>query len=184
MNTCRRHLRSSSNRRGFTLVELMVSIFVIAILASFLLMAMSGVRERAKERRALTQVVRVQELLMRRLDDYRVRSVPLRVSAGANPRLIPLARLLVIRDLMRLEMPDRKSDVIDPPAILPGSFAPLQSRLTASAPALQGVYQRRAMRATGSATLAQLDANWSIQNQNSECLYLVLSALQEGEANG
>lgn len=165
----------------------MVSIFVIAILASFLLMAMSGVRERAKERRALTQVVRVQELLMRRLDDYRVRSVPLRVSAGANPRLIPLARLLVIRELMRLEIPDRKSDVIDPPVGLPSSFGAITSRLSggsASPPALHGVYQRRAMRATGSATLAQLEANWSIQNQSSECLYLVLSALQEGEANG
>lgn len=179
-----RRTNNSLKTRGFTLVELMVSIFIVSIIATFILVALNDVRERARERRAETQVARIHQILMARLDEYRVRSVPVRSLPTTNPNLVAEARLLVLRDLMRLEMPDRKTDVTDPPVNLPNPMNGM-NRLVASPPALYRSYQRRAMRSTGAASVADLQTEnfWTSEHQGSECLYMVLSAIQEGETN-
>lgn len=171
---------NSQHTRGFTLVELMVAIFIVTILASFILLALNDVRERARERRAETQVRRIHELLMQRLDEYRTRSVPVNTVGNANTRAIAEQRLLVLRDLMRMEIPDRKTDVTDPP--VNAAYSGLNGR----PPALQRAYQRRAMRSTTATSIADLrtENDWTSQHQGSECLYMVLSAIQEGDSNG
>src|SRR5205085_3922737 len=46
---------------------------------------------------------------------------------------------------------------------------------------MQRAYQRIAMRSVGAANLAALAAAWSEQNQGSECLYLILSTMRDGD---
>src|SRR5438046_3713851 len=48
-------------------------------------------------------------------------------------------------------------------------------------PSLQKSSQRIAMRSVSAANLAALSAAWTEQNQGSECLYLILSTMRDGD---
>ena len=89
---------------------------VISILASSLMFAMYGAVQQAKESRTKTQITKLHELLMTRWDSYRTRSIRLQglpSAARRDARAVATARLLAVRELMRLELPDRKADVLD-----------------------------------------------------------------------
>jgi hypothetical protein len=73
-------------------------------------------------------------------------------------------RLNSLWELMRMELPDRKSDVIDPPVFLK------------SRPALSRAYLRRANAATGGNL-----ANWSTTHESAECLYMILANMRDGD---
>ncbi len=62
---------------------------------------------------------------------------------------------------MRMELPDRKTDVTDGPG---GSRA---------RPALSAAYLRRAARTA-----------WDEPNEGAECLYMIVSRIQDGDTNG
>jgi type II secretory pathway pseudopilin PulG len=167
----------------------MVVIMIIGILASSVLFAMYGAIEDAKIARTRTQVARIHDLVMSRWESYRTKRVryifPPGVSqqaqAGArrflnsNPRHFAVVRLLLIRELMRLELPDRKTDVWDSPISIPTgfSFSGTGINVTLQPPAAAAEYQRRAPA-----------GNWDEQYQDSECLYLILSSIRDGTSNG
>jgi len=90
-------------------------------------------------------------------------------AAGArrNAKVMAQLRLDALRDLMRMEMPDRKSDVIDGPATIPLA-SPFESYNTKiKKPSLWLYYDR------------QKTSGWSETYQGAECLYLILSAVRE-----
>ncbi len=66
---------------------------------------------------------------------------------------------------MRMELPDRITDVTDPPRVLQDPVTQKPMR-----PALSRAYLRRANK-----------TNWTVQYQQSECLYLILSQMREGD---
>jgi len=110
-------------RKAFTLTELLVSIMVIAILASTVVMTMYQATERARERRAQAEVAAIGQIILDKWGAYRTRPVRLRTTTGqsiprqyrTDARQMAHARLRSLRDIMRQELPDRISDVADGP---------------------------------------------------------------------
>ncbi len=116
-------------RHAFTLVELLIVIVVIGLLAAMTTAAVSGVTNTAKVARTRAIVSLINDVLMTKYESYRTRPLPVAVpdftpdfsdltttvDIEVAPREAARARLLMIRDLMRMEMPDRKVDITDPP---------------------------------------------------------------------
>lgn len=164
-------------RGGFTLVELLVAITILTLLAGLALIGLADVRETARVERTRTEIGRAHEMVMQRYETYRSRPVQLTdaTTASNNGRTIALARLRALRELMRLELPDRVSDVVDPPRTITYNG----NSLTVYSP-LQASYQRRAASLLG----ASWATNWTTEAQGSECLYLILGSIELGERNG
>ncbi|QDU76399.1 hypothetical protein Pan97_34480 [Bremerella volcania] len=157
-------------RPAFTLVELLVVMGVLAMLSSLVLVGLSSAAEQARANRTRSQVQKIHELLMPRWEEYRYRRV--QASKSGNVRARQTARVDRIREMMRIEMPDRMSDVIDAPVSLN------------STPALQLRYQRAVTNATGAANFTAAQSIWTSDHESSECLYMILASIQSGETNG
>ena len=164
-NAHRRAACCGAKRRGFTLVELLVSISIIVLLASMVLVTLAAVQEQAREDRTRAQIARLHELLMQSWNEYETRRVPIRVPADARRRrqASTAVRARAKHEMLRLEMPDRMTDIVDPPQMLK------------HVPAKALFYQRR---------IAQARPDWWQQYQGAECLYMIISRIQVGESNG
>jgi prepilin-type N-terminal cleavage/methylation domain-containing protein len=175
--------KQNRSRAAFTLVELLAVIVIIGILSSIMLVALASAAETAKEARTRSQIQRIHELLMTRWESYRTRRVePANSAIDDTVKKRLRNRVDKIRDLMRMELPDRRTD-------LTSTRANLTSTLTTE-PALYFRYQRMLIKHT-EATGADFDAKWtnaiskwSGSNEGAECLYLILSSIQEGDSNG
>jgi len=181
---CKQH-KNHALRRGYTLVELLVTTLIITVLAGTVLVGISGAREIARENRTRVQIAHLKELLAPMYDAYRTRAIPLRAPLNSSGNQIPLLRLRMLRELMRMEMPDRVTDISDTPTSTfqigtstgPVVIDPLSSSLYRS-------FRRRAFTSTGSTNSTELEANWSPENQGSECLYMIIGSIQDGDRNG
>ncbi|MBW3598287.1 MAG: prepilin-type N-terminal cleavage/methylation domain-containing protein [Planctomycetes bacterium] len=159
---------TTAGRGGFTLVELLIVIMIISILASITTFALWDSMEAARAARTRAQIQKIHEFLMIKWESYRTRPVP--VNTGRLPReLAPKARLNALRQLMRMELPDRITDVTDDPApILEIPSGTSVINVDMPEPALWLAYRRRAT------------STWSEANQQAECLYLILASMQDG----
>lgn len=165
-----------AKRDAFTLVELLIVIALIALLSSAVLFAMYGLLDEAKGDRSRSQVTRINDLLMDRWETYRTRSVRFIVPTGTapNPNFMSRMRLDALRELMRMELPDRVTDVaMDPVTGI-------------AVPSLLRGYRRKCFLILGpdpgNANLPNY-TKWSPSHEGSECLYLILSALNEDGEN-
>ena len=118
--------RSRDGRHGFTLAELLVVIAIIGFLSAIGFGALQQARKSTAIDRTKRTVTKIHYLLMEKLDSYRTRRVDIDINeyASALPYVsgvskanteagkIARAKLSAIRDLMRMEMPDRWSDVV------------------------------------------------------------------------
>ena len=197
--------RNRSRVAAFTLVELLVAIAIISILAALLLGVATQAGKTARAARTKQLVARIHTLLMEKYESYRTERVEtgatpaptdLEVGTGFSgvaglqpndPRIRVYHRLAAVRELMKIEMPDRWSDVLlaevpNPTTILsPNDLntPTFQPRFLADRTQLNRLYIRRYNDAVANgATKAQLQAN-----QGAECLYLtVMNATSDGEA--
>ena len=145
------HRHAARRRRvGFTLVELLVTISIITLLASMVLVALAGVQETARADRTRAQIARIDTLITEKWESFRGRRVPLpptmrqmaQFSASGRSSKLDAARVDGIRELMRMELPDRKTDILIGPAVLPSNSAP--ATLVCLSPSRRQVDQRAA----------------------------------------
>jgi len=198
---------------GFTLVEIMVTLVVISILAGMTMVGIESARGTARHAQTRGLVARINEVISANWDEYHYRVLPVQfdidvllanydVTSGESlPQLLPeeagRIRLMMLRDLMRMELPDRKSDLFlangnraaatDVRAIglvYDPDMQPLtEQNLPVAWPpsARLRSYQNKVIRifdanADGSLDAGELAA-WTPQNESAECLFLVLSSI-------
>jgi prepilin-type N-terminal cleavage/methylation domain-containing protein len=153
--------RETATCRAFTVIELMVVISIIALLAIMTASALSNAAEQARAQRTRAIIDKIDQLVMEKWDSYRTRSIP--YVRTADSRTTARNRLYALRELQRLELPQCANDIWDNPSYLAGNAIPAVNR----------GYRRR------SPPLA----SWNSANEESECLYLIISAMKDGDKN-
>ncbi|MEX0978122.1 MAG: type II secretion system protein, partial [Pirellulales bacterium] len=174
-NSFAKGTRICQGRRAFTLVELLITVSIVAIMASMVLFALFAAQEQAKVQKTRSLIVRLDSLIRERYDSYRTRRVPIRIPQNTSVRDAGKMRIDALRDLMRMEMPDRWSDVYDDPA----NFGPT----TVARPAVTQAYRNKFIQVSGITAWPPTAPN-VFDHQSAECLYMiVMEALaQEGDA--
>lgn len=172
---------------GFTLTELLVVVVILGMLAGLVLGALQAGRQSAREARTTATIAKLHNIITAQYESYRTRRVPVN-TAGMTPPQAALARLAMLRAIMRLEMPERWTDVVfDPqnpqannpalgrpqpnPASLPGGTVPW--------PAMAQRYWRTYLR-----YFQEANGDFQVINENApaECLYLIVSSSPEALA--
>ena len=168
-------------RRAITLVELLITMTIMAIIAAAILGTAAAAIEGAREKKTQSLITKLHTLLMERYASYETRRIDVDpriaraidtwVAAAANPaefktrstargQMLADARLLGLRELMKKEMPDRQGDVVHETMIL------------TQPPPLAQTYYRRYQNLSSGASLSP-----------AECLYLgIMNATGDGEA--
>jgi prepilin-type N-terminal cleavage/methylation domain-containing protein len=159
---------SSSPRRGFTLVELLVVVVVIAMLAGITLAALRKAQDAARLTHTKATIAKLDRIIMAKYESYRTRRLPINFS-GLSPPNAAALRLFAIRDLMRMEMPEGFADVSSPPQDL-GQAAnhTVSTNLPTGTyqlnePSLQRIYQ-------GAMPKQPVD------HESPKCLYMIVMA--------
>jgi prepilin-type N-terminal cleavage/methylation domain-containing protein len=111
-------------RNAFTLVELLFVIVVIGLLAGMTSIAVSGVTNTANIARTKGIVAFLNDVVMTKYESYKTRPLPVIVPPSLSGEAARV-RLLMIRDLMRMEMPDRKVDVTSEPMLVTAAVKPV-----------------------------------------------------------
>jgi prepilin-type N-terminal cleavage/methylation domain-containing protein len=117
--------QSRQERAAFTLVELLAVLVVLGILAGMVTAALASVKESARASKTRGIIAAIDEVLQAKWEEYRVRPFsvvvpnPFTADPTISPELRPVesarVRLLMVRDLMRMELPDRQSDILTDP---------------------------------------------------------------------
>ena len=163
------HSQKRRVRPAFSLVELLVVITILMLLTSIVLFGLAGVQNTANDRRARAQVMRIHQLISEKMATFENRRVRLQPHS-----LEPTAaKLASIRELMRLEMPDRITDIIANPS---NPNVEANRQIVAREPALATAYRRIVANQAGS--------GWTYQHQGAECLYMILARTYIGDSNG
>jgi len=142
--------RGVRGRRSFTLVELLVTITIIGILAAMVSGALIVARSSAREAATRATIAKLHNIIMAKYESYRTRRVPIDTT-DQSPADASLARLRGLRDLMRMEMPERWSDITNAALYVP-------------APSLFQAYQSR-----------YNNPNPAVKDAPAKCLYLIVT---------
>ena len=113
-----------SRRSGFTLVEILVVLVILSIMGSMVVTATSGVTRSARESRTRTIISLCDSVIQDLYDSTKYRPLPVEIPTLRSARptgtlsrevLVSEAarvRLIMRRDLQRMELPDRFSDFV------------------------------------------------------------------------
>ncbi len=154
-------LLSPLSRRGFTLVELLVTITIIGMLAGMMWGALQMARNSARDAATKATITKLNNIIMQRYESYMTRRVPISTT-GLSPTDAAKMRLACLRDLMRMEMPDHYSDFTNAPK----TFTYGGVSRSDPAPALYSVYNHKYS--------ASNPASGGV-NEPGKCLYLLIS---------
>jgi prepilin-type N-terminal cleavage/methylation domain-containing protein len=157
-----RPLSACRSRSAFTMVELLVTITIIGILAAMTLGALQLSREAAREAKTKATIAKINGIVMERYESYLTRRVPIQVPPGTTPANVAQMRLNGIRDLMRMEMPERWVDVTH----LPVQFTQGAWTYSVPEPALHRIFY---------AKWGAHPPNSTDNYSHSKCLYMFLS---------
>ncbi|MEM8945068.1 MAG: prepilin-type N-terminal cleavage/methylation domain-containing protein [Planctomycetota bacterium] len=189
---------------GVTLIELLITITIVSILSAAFLGTSNLAMESARAARTKTTIGKIHGLLMEKWSEYATRRVDVNPeviqavdqnvvsnfgNSGNGKRIRGIAmadlRLLALRELMKLEMPDRWSDITgnDISNSLPDQNNSsndndfLDPSVLATRPSLSNTYLRRYR------SLPTTDEEKLLTNQGAECLYLItMLSTADGEA--
>jgi prepilin-type N-terminal cleavage/methylation domain-containing protein len=156
-----------ARRRGFTMVELLVVLTIIAMLASVVAATLYVSDQKSREAATKATIAKLHTIVMQIYDSYRTRRVPINTS-GMPPKIAAKVRLWALRDIMRMEMPDRRTDIVNLPITftIPADPPILMSPLTFPPVPPPSVYQ--AYQPAGAIMTT---------NTSAECLYLIVTTL-------
>jgi hypothetical protein len=145
-------------------------VVIIALLAALSLGALRKTQESARVSKTKAIIAKLHDIIMPKYEAYLTRRVPITFPPNTPPSAMAQMRLDAIRELMRLEMPDRWRD-IDPtsgPTAFSTPIGATQYAWSVPQPALSKIYcaKRQALppTITNSATNAQ-----------AKCLYLFVA---------
>ena len=180
--------KTNERRGGFTLVELLVAIAIIAILASVALGTMFMAQQAAREERTTSLVTKLHQQMMLRWESYRTRRLPLETPAASVGDAWQVDNVVARRELMRMELPDKYADLLFPPGkyvyVAPGGVT------TPIRPAAWVAYRSRleqaiGMRISDPPTQAQVDAIVPLSDfESAECLYMIMTTGMEADNTG
>jgi prepilin-type N-terminal cleavage/methylation domain-containing protein len=183
-------------RRGFTLVELMVTITIIGIIAGMSLAAMQYARRFAAEEKTKATIAKLDAIITRKMEEYKTRRVTLPTSylqtqtafynyttpgdptnARKAMQDYQWARLDILRDTMRQEIPDCAWDITTGPQQL---IQIQRSPVSWTKESLQEAFTRE----TSLHKMYRSRGVWTDPNGNqsydpAQCLYLVVSSKAE-----
>lgn len=159
--------------RGFTLVELMVVVMIISVLATITLFALVNAGEAAKKARTRMQIAKIHDLIMPLWESYLTRRAPVN-TAGMTPKAAAKARVDAMRELVRLELPDRFSDVMQTNG----------SKVKKSLPSYPALYEGYHRRATTAAWHNPQTPGDNYKHQGAECLYMIVAQTRDGDSSG
>lgn len=177
------HRRS---RRAFTLVELLITVSIIGIMASMVLFAMFGAQESARKRKTEALIARLNAIIQAKWESYETRRIPINFPAGTTPQQAAKMRLDCLRDLMRLEMPDRLNDVTGPPGNLTQNdpATPFELATKIARPAVSQEYFRQ-VEAVRNRTSPPPPSETDIgKNFGAECLYMIVKSAVSEDGDG
>jgi prepilin-type N-terminal cleavage/methylation domain-containing protein len=165
-----------TNRRGFTLVELLMVVAIISVLAAMGMAALAGAAEQGRRDRAKAQIQKIDQLISEKWNSYRYRQLPVRLPSGSRAIYSNRVRLDVMRELQRLEMPDRLTDILDNPV------SPVHAVQDPNVPAI-GRQPRPALSNAYRRKLHAVSATFTFNSsyEQAECLYLILSEMRDGD---
>ena len=166
---------------------------IIAIISAAILGTASAAMEAGRRSRTRSTITKLNTLLMERWDSYANRRIDISpdilaaveqqvksgLSSSLRGKMLADLRLLALRELMKYEMPDRWSDIVNQST---ESRVAVQNApdVLASIPALSRTYFRRLQLAQSST-----DNDMDVVNDNhqAECLYMtIMFGTGEGEA--
>ena len=173
-------------RNALTLIELLITITILATLATMFLGASNAAMESARAARTKTTINKIHTLLMERWGSYTTRRINLNSpiqnmldnipNSSVRGNALADARLMATRELMKLEMPDRWSDLIGGSIGSTIQVRPNYPIWLEDRPSLSLAYLRRYLALTGTAEQKE-------DNQGAECLYMIIMlATGDGEA--
>lgn len=203
--------KSSTARTGFTLVELLVVITIIGLMSGMFLIAYQGAALESRVVKTRSTIQKISDVLTARMEEYASYSVALRItspsgvalpanavaltSAGATSSFLrERARLLELRDMIRMEMPDHPDDIkfttfwkdVKNPVqfqaflelTLPGMVATGLSTTPTAAP---GFFVKGSLTSRTKALMTRLSQSpwfpldkWDKTNANAELLFLIV----------
>jgi len=147
---------SSFPRNAFTLVEMLVVIVILTMLAGMVMFAIRGAQEAARQSKTKATIQKLHNIVAELYGSYDTRRVPINTS-GMAPLAAAQARLYALRDIMRMEMPERLTDISTSPLVFGGLSVP--------EPTLHIAYQARISGAAGP----------MVGNAPAECLYMIVT---------
>lgn len=188
--------------RAFTLVEVLVSLVLVSILSGMILTAVRGVTNTARQSRTRSIIAIIDSVIQEQYESYKYRPLPVVIPDTSHlpvdnettfgyevmPSEGARVRLNMIRDLQRMELPDRATDIVLPSgqinqaAVISAAVSPIVRRANRmvrdenkterrpanvawAAPAKLEQYQRRLSART---TVNQ-------ENDSAECLYMIMA---------
>ena len=154
-------------------MELLVTITIIGIMAGLVFGALHAAREMSATSATKATIAKLNAIIMKRYESYLTRRVPVNLS-GLAPSKAAEDRLYAIRDLIRMEMPDRATDI---PVLSGGTLSdgPIQlpnSKQSVPWPALSQLYSNRL---TNSPPMVNGVKQEHGQNGGAEFLYMIVS---------
>ena len=209
---------SKATRNAFTLIELLVVISIIGFMSGMFLVAYRGASQESNVQKTRTTIQKISEVLNARMEEYASLPIALQnitlpgpipgsaVAAGSATNyepptfLLERARLLSVRELIVLEMPDHPDDLRwsqkwaatanrSTPAYWNGLTKTLSTGLYVPVPpaAPSPVFVKNRATARVRGLVQRLSSgfvpipNWEDNNANAELLFLII---EDSDLNG